>query len=247
MIAALRDVVVDYPGRGRALGPFSLGVEAGEIVAVAGPSDCGKSTALRLLAGLEAPTAGEAVREVGRGRTSLVFQAPTLMPWADSQTNVGLPLELSERPPGERAERVAHALRRVGLAEAARAYPAELSGGMAMRVSLARALVTEPKLLLLDEPFAALDGLTRRRLVEDVHRLWEQTRPAIVFVTHDVDEAVYLASRVVIMTGVPGRGAAEVAIDAPLPRPAAFRATELFRNAVEDVTQALEAAAGVPA
>jgi NitT/TauT family transport system ATP-binding protein len=114
---------------------------------------------------------------------------------------------------------------------------------MAMRVSLARALVTEPKLLLLDEPFAALDGLTRRTLVEDVHRLWEQTRPAIVFVTHDVEEAVYLASRVVVMTAGPGRAATEVAIDAPQPRPAGFRATELFRNAVEDITEALDAAA----
>ncbi len=243
MIAALRDVVVEYEGRGRALGPFSLTVQPGEIVAVAGPSGCGKSTALRLLAGLEAPTAGEVTREVGRGRTSLVFQAPTLMPWADAAANVALPLELADRPAGERAERVAHALRRVGLADAARAFPAQLSGGMAMRVSLARALVTEPKLLLLDEPFAALDGLTRRTLVEDVHRLWEQTRPAIVFVTHDVEEAVYLASRVVVMTAGPGRAAVEVAIDAPLPRPAGFRATELFRNAVEDITEALDAAA----
>ena len=240
MIAALSEAVVEYPGRGRALGPFSLTVAPGEIVAIAGPSGCGKSTALRLLAGLEQPTAGEVERQVGRGKTALVFQAPTLMPWADAATNVALPLKLAERPVGERAERVAHALRRVGLADAAKAYPAELSGGMAMRVSLARALVTEPRLLLLDEPFAALDGLTRRRLVEDVHRLWEQTRPAIVFVTHDVDEAVYLASRVVIMTCGPGRQAAEVAIDAPLPRPHGFRAGELFRNAVEDVTEALE-------
>jgi len=240
MIAALRDVVVDYPGRGPALGPFGLEVAAGEIVAIAGPSGCGKSTALRLLAGLEAPTEGEVERQVGRGSTSLVFQAPTLMPWADATANVALPLILAGRPRGERTERVAHALRRVGLSEAASARPAELSGGMAMRVSLARALVTEPRLLLLDEPFAALDGLTRRRLVEDVHRLWEQTRPAIVFVTHDIDEAVYLASRVVVMTAGPGRRAAEITIDAPLPRPAGFRAAEVFRNAVEDVTEALE-------
>ena len=243
MIAALRDAVVEYPGRGRALGPFSLEVAAGEIVAVAGPSGCGKSTALRLLAGLEQPTAGEVEREVGRGRTSLVFQAPTLMPWATAAANVALPLNLSDRPKGERTERVAHALRRVGLGEAAGAYPAELSGGMAMRVSLARALVTEPRLLLLDEPFAALDGLTRRNLVEDVHRLWTQTRPAIVFVTHDVDEAVYLASRVVVMTACPGRAALEIAIEGPLPRPEGFRASEPFRVAVEDITRALDRAA----
>jgi len=124
MIAALSDAVVEYPGRGRALGPFSLTVAAGEIVAIAGPSGCGKSTALRLLAGLEQPTYGEVEREVGRGKTALVFQAPTLMPWADAATNVALPLQLADRPRGERAERVAHALRRVGLADAARAYPA---------------------------------------------------------------------------------------------------------------------------
>jgi NitT/TauT family transport system ATP-binding protein len=243
MIAALRDVVVEYGSRGRALGPFSLMVQPGEIVAVAGPSGCGKSTALRLLAGLESPTSGAVERDVGQGRTSLVFQSPTLMPWADASSNVALPLELADRPVGERKERVAHALRRVGLTDAARAFPAQLSGGMAMRVSLARALVTEPTLLLLDEPFAALDGLTRRTLVEDVHRLWAQTKPAIVFVTHDVEEAVYLASRVVVMTAGPGQAATEVAIDAPLPRPPGFRATELFRNAVEDITAALDAAA----
>jgi NitT/TauT family transport system ATP-binding protein len=247
MIAALQDVVVDYAGRGRALGPFSFHVAAGEIAAIVGPSGCGKSTALRLLAGLEAPTEGECTRDVGRGRTSLVFQSPTLMPWATAADNVALPLRLAERPRGERAERVTHALRRVGLADAAGAFPAQLSGGMAMRVSLARALVTEPRLLLLDEPFAALDGLTRRRLVEDVHRLWEQTKPAIVFVTHDVEEAVYLASRVYVMTSGPGRNAAEVAIDAPTPRPPGFRGGEPFRNAVEDVTEALESATAAAA
>ncbi len=240
MTAALREVVVDYPARGRALGPFSLTVAPGEIVAIVGPSGCGKSTALRLLAGLEQPTSGAVERQVGRGKTALVFQSPTMMPWADAATNVALPLKLAELPAVERDERVARALRRVGLADAAKAYPAELSGGMAMRVSLARALVTEPRLLLLDEPFAALDGLTRRRLVEDVHRLWEQAMPAIVFVTHDVDEAVYLASRVVILTACPGWRTAEVAVEAAIPRPAGFRASEAFRNAVEDVTAALE-------
>jgi NitT/TauT family transport system ATP-binding protein len=243
MIAALSDVTVDHPGRGRALGPFSLDVAPGEIVAVAGPSGCGKSTALRLLAGLEVPTTGEVQREVGRGHTSLVFQAPTLMPWATAAANVALPLQLSERPRGERVERVAHALRRVGLSDAAGAFPSELSGGMAMRVSLARALVTEPRLLLLDEPFAALDGLTRRNLVEDVHRLWTQTRPAIVFVTHDVDEAVYLASRVVVMTACPGRVAMEFPVEGALPRPEGFRASEPFRLAVEEITRALDKAA----
>jgi len=247
MIVALREAVVDYPGRGRALGPFSLVVDPGEIVAVAGPSGCGKSTALRLLAGLEEPTSGRCERTVEAGRTSLVFQAPTLMPWADASANVALPLRLAERPRDEIASRVAEALGRVRLAGAERAYPSELSGGMAMRVSLARALVTEPELLLLDEPFAALDAVTRRALVEDVHRVWSQTRAAIVFVTHDVDEAVYLASRVVVLTACPGRNADEIAVAGPLPRPPGFRASPGFLETVDRVSAALEAAMAEPA
>ncbi|MBS0298227.1 MAG: ABC transporter ATP-binding protein [Proteobacteria bacterium] len=243
-LASLTDVTVDYPRRGRALGPFSLSVEPGEIVALVGASGCGKSTALRLLAGLEQPTGGTLNRNLSRGETSLVFQAPTLMPWAAAWKNVALPLELAGRPAHEVRERALAALDRVGLSAAAEAKPAQLSGGMAMRVSLARALVTEPRLLLLDEPFAALDSITRRDLIEDVHRLWSQTRPAVVFVTHDVEEAVYLASRVVVMTLGPGRTAAEIAIEAPLPRPAAFRTTPAFREGVETVSAALATAMG---
>jgi len=235
---------VEYPGRGRALGPFSLAVASGEIVAVAGPSGCGKSTALRLLAGLEAPSSGRVERAVDRGRTSLVFQAPTLMPWATAAANVALPLKLASVPAADIEARVAQALARARVADAAGAFPRQLSGGMAMRVSLARALVTEPELLLLDEPFAALDAITRRALVEDVHRLWAETRPAIVFVTHDVEEAVYLASRVVVMTPGPGRSAEEILVDAPLPRPEGFRASEPFRRTEDHVSRALAAAMG---
>ena len=173
-----------------------------------------------------------------------MFQAPTLMPWASACKNVALPLELAGRPDAEARARSMAALDRVGLSEAAAAKPAQLSGGMAMRVSLARALVPAPRLLLLDEPFAALDSITRRGLIEDVQRLWAQTRPAVVFVTHDVEEAVYLASRVVVMTLGPGRTAAEIAIDAPLPRPAGFRATPIFRDGVETVSAALATAMG---
>lgn len=243
-LASLTDVTVDYARRGRALGPFSLSVQTGEIVALVGASGCGKSTALRLLAGLEQPTDGTLSRDLSRGETSLVFQTPTLMPWAVAWKNVALPLELAGRPAPEARERALAALDRVGLSAAAEAKPAQLSGGMAMRVSLARALVTEPRLLLLDEPFAALDSITRRDLIEDVHRLWAQTRPAVVFVTHDVEEAVYLASRVVVMTLGPGRTAAEIAVAAPLPRPAGFRATPAFREGVETVSSALAAAMG---
>jgi NitT/TauT family transport system ATP-binding protein len=237
-VAVLREVEVDY-ARGRALGPFSLELAAGGITALVGPSGCGKSTALRLLAGLEAPTRGQVTRAAGRGETAVVFQAPTLAPWLSAAANAALPLELAGVAKHEALARAEDALKAVGLAEAARARPAQLSGGMAMRVSLARALVTRPRLLLLDEPFAALDEITRRTLADDVLSLWTQFSPAIVFVTHNVEEAVYMADRVVVMTRGPGRIAADVAVDAPLPRPEGFRVTPVFRETVEAVSVAL--------
>ncbi|MFL5296133.1 MAG: ABC transporter ATP-binding protein [Phenylobacterium sp.] len=238
MAAALRDVEVEYP-RGRALGPFSLSIGEGEIVALVGPSGCGKSTALRLLAGLEVPSRGEVVRAAGRGETAVVFQAPTLAPWMSARANAALPLALAGVAAAEAGRRADAALARVGLAGAEAARPAQLSGGMAMRVSLARALVTEPRLMLLDEPFAALDEITRRALADDVLKLWAEIRPAIVFVTHNVEEAVYMASRVVVMTAGPGRTAAEVPVAGPLPRPPQFRTTAGFRATAEAVSEHL--------
>ena len=239
MTASLSSVEVDYSGRGRVLGPIDLTVGEGEIIALVGPSGCGKSTAMRLLAGLEQPTRGTVTRQAGRGETALVFQAATLAPWMSAAANVALPLELSGVDRRTARARASEALARVGLQGVDSSRPAQLSGGMAMRVSLARALVTRPRLLLLDEPFAALDEITRRTLADDVLALWAELKPAILFVTHNVEEAVYMASRVVIMTSGPGVIAGEVAIDAPLPRPAGFRVTETFRAAAETVSALL--------
>jgi NitT/TauT family transport system ATP-binding protein len=242
VIAGLGAVEVDYPGRGRALGPFSLTLAEGEIVALVGPSGCGKSTALRLLAGLEAPTRGAVQRTLGRGQTSVVFQSPTLMPWASALANVALPLELAGEPRPAARARAVEALAEVGLAGAERAKPAQLSGGMAMRAALARALVSRPRLLLLDEPFAALDEITRRALADDVLALWSASKPTIVFVTHNVEEAAYMAGRVIVMSRGPGRATAEVAVSGPLPRPPGFRTTKEFRAAAEAISADLATA-----
>jgi NitT/TauT family transport system ATP-binding protein len=243
-VARLSGVEVVYAGRGKALGPFDLAVNEAEIVALVGPSGCGKSTALRLLAGLEKPWKGNVERVAGRGQTSLVFQSPTLMPWASVEANVSLPLELAGTPSREARARGIEALKRVGLDTALRAKPAQLSGGMAMRVSLARALVTQPRLLLLDEPFAALDEITRRDLAEDIHRLWSQSKPAIVFVTHNVEEAVFMAQRIIVMSSSPGKLFSETRTDQTLPRPPQFRTSAEFRNLAEVVSRDLAVSMG---
>lgn len=235
-VAGLVDVRIDYPGRGP-LGPLTLAVAPREILAVVGASGAGKSTALRLLAGLEQPSFGTVTRPAGR--IGFVFQSSTLMPWADARANVALPLELSGVPAQDARRRADEALASVGLGDRTTARPRQLSGGMAMRASLARALSIDPDLLLLDEPFAALDSITRRGLIEDLHRLWIDRPMAMVFVTHDVEEAAYLASRVVVLSAADGRATADLPMPGPFPRPADWRRQPAYREAVEQVADAL--------
>ena len=213
---------------------------AGETVALVGPSGCGKSTALRLLAGLEAPSGGTLTRTVNRGETALVFQSPTLAPWLSALDNVALPLALSGQTKAAARAAAARALDRVGLGADLDKSPAQLSGGMAMRASLARAIVANPRLLLLDEPFAALDEINRRQLADDALALCAELKPAVLFVTHNVEEAVYMATRVVVMSPGPGQIAGTLTITGGgAPRPSGYRATPAFRAAAEQVSNLL--------
>jgi NitT/TauT family transport system ATP-binding protein len=229
-----------------ALDGFDFAVRQGEFVSLLGPSGCGKSTALRLIAELAAPTRGAIDwrdgRKPARGDLGFVFQEPTLMPWANVFNNVRLPLKLLGLDRTAATQRVTTALAGVGLVEFARAYPRELSGGMKMRVSLARALATAPHLLLMDEPFAALDEITRFRLANDLLRLWQALGKTVVFVTHSVFESVFLSSRIVVMTRRPGRVFAEIVIDAPYPRDESFRTSPEYAGFCRRVSQALAAA-----
>jgi NitT/TauT family transport system ATP-binding protein len=216
---ALRGVTKQFPSGTRALEDITAEIEAGEFVALLGPSGCGKSTLLRLLAGLEAPSAGQITWDAGHkpgpGDVGFVFQDATLLPWASAAENVYLPLRLRGRSRAESAGLIESTLARVGLAEFAGARPKALSGGMKMRVSIARALVSNPVLLLMDEPFAALDEFTRHRLQEDLRRLWRESGKTIVFVTHSIYEAAFLASRILVMSPRPGRIAADIRATVP--------------------------------
>jgi NitT/TauT family transport system ATP-binding protein len=244
LAVSLRGVTKVYDNGVVALGPLELSVRKGEFVALLGPSGCGKSTALRLIAGLAAPTSGTLHlshhQGAGPGRAiGFVFQEPTLMPWTSVKENVRLPLKLARAPAAEADARVNEALTRVGLTEFADSYPRELSGGMKMRVSLARALVTDPDILLMDEPFAALDEITRFRLNNDLLALWRNLKKTVVFVTHSVFESVYLSQRVIVMTSRPGRIGAEIQIDAAEPRGEDFRTSAEYVGFCRKVSGAL--------
>ena len=228
-----------------ALEALDLSIGEGEFVSLLGPSGCGKTTALRLIAGLGSPTRGRIDRpETGEGGIGFVFQEPTLMPWATAFDNVWLPFRLQGRSRAEVQERVMAALDMVGLAGFSHAYPRELSGGMKMRVSIARALATRPRLLLMDEPFAALDEITRIKLNDDLLRLWQGQGWTVVFVTHSVYESVYLSSRIVVMAARPGRVIADLPVDAPYPRGEAYRTGEAYNRHCRQVSAELHRAMG---
>ncbi len=236
--AAVEVAAVDktYPNGTHALDPVNLSVADGEFITLLGPSGCGKSTLLKMVAGLLAPSAGTIAlwgkpvseAESSGHRLSFVFQEATLMPWARVQGNVRLPLDLAQVPRVEADARVTDALKQVGLEKFAASLPRELSGGMQMRVSIARGLVTQPTLLLMDEPFGALDEITRNRLDSDLLTLWQAKKLTVIFVTHSIYESVYLSNRVVVMAARPGRIVDEVVIDEPYPRDASFRVSTAF-------------------
>lgn len=225
-----------------ALSAVSLNVPAGTFVSLLGPSGCGKSTVLRLVAGLDTPSSGQ-VTVPPAGTTAFVFQDPTLMPWASVWDNVSLPLRLHGLLGTEVAQRVTPVLARVGLAAFAQALPHELSGGMRMRVSMARALVTQPSVLLMDEPFAALDEITRQQLNTDVLAWQRSARITTLFVTHSVSEAVFLSDHVLVMSPRPGRVVTRIQIDAPAMRDSAWRLSADFAAQCRAVSLALQSPA----
>ncbi|MCZ8149303.1 MAG: ABC transporter ATP-binding protein [Roseomonas sp.] len=246
-VVTLRGVGKRYANGTLAVQGVELAIGQGDFVSLLGPSGCGKSTVLRMVAGLMAPTTGSIQMAAGgdaTGDIGFVFQEPTLMPWSNALKNVMLPLRLAGLNRGEAADRAAAALASVGLAGFEKSYPRALSGGMKMRVSIARALVTKPRLLLMDEPFAALDEITRHRLNNDLLTLWEAERFTAIFVTHSVFESVYLSRRIVVMAARPGRVVQDIEVNAPYPRDEVFRTSAGYAAHCREVSEALHTAMG---
>jgi len=243
-LVTLRGVDKVYSNGVVALKGLDLTIGEGEFVSLLGPSGCGKSTALRLIAGLGDLTRGtiewsDHHASSGRRNIGFVFQDATLMPWATVSGNIYLPLRVRGMPRAEAAPRVERAMEQVGLAGFGAAYPRELSGGMRMRVSIARALVAEPRILLMDEPFASLDEITRFRLNDDLLQLWASQHWTVVFVTHSVFESVYLSTRILVMSARPGRVTAEVPVAVPSPREPAFRTSNAYAEQCRTVSARL--------
>lgn len=234
-----------YSNGTRALLPVNLTINQGEFVTLLGPSGCGKSTLLKMIAGLVEPSDGKLVLwrrdscEKVQMPLSFVFQEATLMPWSNVQNNVRLPLDLAGVPRAEANTRVSEALELVGLGKFANVLPRELSGGMQMRVSIARGLVTRPKLLLMDEPFGALDEITRNKLDSDLLRLWREQGLTVMFVTHSIHEAVFLSQRVIMMAARPGRVVEDIAITESFPRSEDFRVSPSFSRYARQLQDSL--------
>lgn len=236
-----------YPNGTQALLAVDLTIQEGEFVTLLGPSGCGKSTLLKMVAGLLEPTDGrlhlwrKPVAQLAKSskKMAFVFQSPTLMPWASVQTNVRLPLDLAGLPRKEGDSRVTETLALVGLSKFAAALPRALSGGMQMRVSIARGLVTQPDLLLMDEPFGALDEITRHKLDADLLDLWRKKKLTVIFVTHSIHEAVFLSTRVVMMAARPGRVVEDFHIAEPYPRTADFMVSPEFSRYAKQLQDSL--------
>jgi NitT/TauT family transport system ATP-binding protein len=245
-LVSLRNVSKRFANGTLALQGMSLDCGEHDFISFLGPSGCGKSTALRLIAGLTRISSGEMQWSSGKAASErdlgFVFQEPTLMPWAKVFDNVWLPLKLTGVSRDAAAPVVAQVLEMVGLSRFADVYPRELSGGMKMRVSIARALVTHPRLLLMDEPFAALDEMTRIKLNNDLLAIWREHRFSVIFVTHSVYESVYLSNRIVVMAARPGRVIDEIRIDEPYPRGEAFRTSSRYNAHCQAVSQSLHGA-----
>lgn len=246
----MRNVSKVFSNGTLALKDMSLDVNAGEFLSLLGPSGCGKSTALRIIAGLGAassgtidwPTSQLNSKGLPQGDIGFVFQEPTLMPWTTVFGNVYLPLKLQGVSKSSARADVMAMLSAVGLADFADNYPRELSGGMKMRVSIARALVTKPKLLLMDEPFAALDEITRQKLNDDVLRLWRQSGVTVIFVTHSVFESAYLSNRIVVMKARPGQVYTDIPLQSSTERDNNYRTSEEYRAITDRVSRALQEA-----
>lgn len=245
-ILSIRDVTKVFNGNLVALEGMSLEVHQGDFISLLGPSGCGKSTALRLIASLIHPTAGKIEWTGGQdaGDLGVVFQEPTLMPWATVAQNVWLPLRLRGKTYNAVKDDVLEALRLVGLEKFLTSYPRELSGGMKMRVAIARALVTHPRLILMDEPFAALDEITRHKLNNDLLALRAKIGCTVVFVTHSVFESVFLSNRIVVMASRPGRVIREVTVDQPYPRDEEYRTSPDYAAHCREASLALQDAIG---
>lgn len=247
-ILNMNAVTKTFNGNVVALRDMNLSVQDGDFISLLGPSGCGKSTALRLIAGLSQPSAGRIAWAGGQSENDLgvVFQEPTLMPWATVAQNVWLPFRLKGKSYASVKDDVLEALRLVGLEKFLDAYPRELSGGMKMRVSIARAMVTKPRLILMDEPFAALDEITRFRLNNDLLQLKAKIGCTVIFVTHSVFESVFLSDRIVVMAARPGRVIREVTVPAPYPRDEAFRTSAEYAALCRKASEALHDAMGEP-